>query len=409
MIPKDWKKSPISQICELIVDCVNKTAPVLDNETPYRMVRTSNIRNGRLRLDNAKHVNLETYEKWTRRAKVIQEDILLTREAPVGEIAIINREKNLFLGQRIMQYRPDRRKVNPKFLYYSFLSDDLQKQFNYHGDIGSTVSHIRVGDCSNFIMSIPPLPEQNKIAEVLVTWDEAIDLLEKLITAKHKLKQGLMQQLLTGKKHFQGFETYNWKSKILIEITEILVSPVDKLTVDGEKPVRLCNYTDVYKNNRITRSIAFMQATATEKEIAKFIIKKGDVIITKDSESPKDIAIPAYVSEDLDGVICGYHLAILRPIENAVDGEYLGYLLATSEVRYYFFRLANGATRFGLSVSSIENARFNLPSIPEQIKIVYLLSSVDNEISLLEKQLAAYKQQKRGLMQQLLTGKKRLN
>jgi len=73
----------------------------------------------------------------------------------------------------------------------------------------------------------------------------------------------------------------------------------------------LCNYTDVYYNNRITKSLTFMKATAKKSEIEKYTLKQGDVIITKDSETPGDIAIPSYVAEPLNGVVCGYHLAIL--------------------------------------------------------------------------------------------------
>jgi type I restriction enzyme, S subunit len=235
MIPKDWEKLRISEVCELIVDCVNKTATTVDVETPYRMVRTSNIRDGKLKLDNARYVDRETYDKWTRRAKVIQGDILLTREAPIGEAAIINEETNLFLGQRIMQYRSDRKKLNPRFLYQSFLSEDLQKQFNYHGDIGSTVSHIRVGDCSNFTLLLPPLLEQCRIAEVLGVWDESIDLLERLIGRTRSRKQGLMQQLLTGKKRFKEFEGSDWKSYSFSEIVKLRSKKFDPKTSSESK------------------------------------------------------------------------------------------------------------------------------------------------------------------------------
>ncbi|MCK4502419.1 MAG: restriction endonuclease subunit S, partial [Desulfuromonadales bacterium] len=166
--------------------------------------------------------------------------------------------------------------------------------------------------------------------------------------------------------------------------------------------------TDVYYNSRITKKLNFMQATATEREILKFTLKKGDVVITKDSETPGDIAVPAYVSENLGGVVCGYHLAILRPLEGRVDGEYLSYLLSLPKTRYYFFTLATGATRFGLSVGGIGKAHFKLPAIDEQQKIASVLSAADREIEVLQQELDNLKQQKRALMQQLLTGKRRV-
>ena len=101
------------------------------------------------------------------------------------------------------------------------------------------------------------------------------------------------------------------------------VSPVDKKTVDGELPVKLCNYTDVYYNrNAIGSEIDFMAATAKPLEVEKFSIIEGDVIITKDSETPDDIGVPSYVKETIDNLLCGYHLAILRPNKKTI-GKYV--------------------------------------------------------------------------------------
>lgn len=262
-------------------------------------------------------------------------------------------------------------------------------------------------ELSSLPVVLPPFLEQQKIAQILSTWDKAIEKLESLITAKQKCKKALMQKLLIGKKRFPGFNG-KWKNLHLIDVSQILVSPVDKKTIKDEKPILLCNYTDVYYNLRITRDLQFMRATATEREISRFKLREGDVIITKDSETPGDIAIPAFVSEDLGEVVCGYHLAILRPKKGELDGEFLNYLLSMPKTRYYFFTLATGATRFGLSVGGIEKAHFHLPPIEEQQKIASVLSTVDNEIQIHQKQLATLKEQKKGLMQQLLTGKKRV-
>ncbi len=141
---------------------------------------------------------------------------------------------------------------------------------------------------------------------------------------------------------------------------------------------------------------------------SQYQLKKGDVIITKDSETPGDIAIPALVSEDLNGVVCGYHLAIIRPKGKSVDGAFLNYLFSMQKTRYYFFTLANGATRFGLSVGGINKAHFKIPCRNEQQKIAAVLFIADQEIEALQKKLEHLKQEKKALMQQLLTGKRRV-
>ncbi|MEP1215113.1 MAG: restriction endonuclease subunit S [Marinobacter sp.] len=181
-----WPRAIISDVCDLIVDCVNKTAPRVDHETPYKMIRTPNVRHGLIDLTDCRFVERETYEKWTRRAKVERGDVLLTREAPMGEVGLVDFDDTVFLGQRIMQYRADKTVLHPRFLLYSFLSTDLQNQFRMHDGTGSVVSHIRVPDCSKFELKLPPLSEQNRIVNILGSLDDKIQL-------NHQINQTLEQ------------------------------------------------------------------------------------------------------------------------------------------------------------------------------------------------------------------------
>lgn len=177
-----WPRVKIAELCELIVDCVNKTAPSVDYETPYKMIRTPNIKVGRINLTGCRYVEKETFEKWTRRATVDKYDVLLTREAPMGEVGYVDFTDTVFLGQRIMQYRADPQKLDSAYLLYSFLSPDLQYQFRRHDSTGSIVSHIRVPDCSEFEISLPSLDEQRKIASVLRNIDAKIALNNRINT-----------------------------------------------------------------------------------------------------------------------------------------------------------------------------------------------------------------------------------
>jgi type I restriction enzyme S subunit len=190
----NWKRKKVSDICELIVDCVNKTAPTVQEKTPYRMIRTTNIRNGRLDLSETKSVTKETFDIWTRRAKVKKGDILLTREAPLGEIGLVRDDDSIFLGQRIMQYRADSSKVVPLFLYYSFLGYDAQSQIRQFGGIGSTVEHIRVPDCSEIEINTPTIEDQTVIAETLSSLDEKIELNRKQNRTLEAIAQALFKR-----------------------------------------------------------------------------------------------------------------------------------------------------------------------------------------------------------------------
>src|ERR1017187_8622662 len=110
----------------------------------------------------------------------------------------------------------------------------------------------------------------------------------------------------------------HWEVKRLKQACHVFPSNVDKKSHDGETSVNLCNYTDVYYNDTITADMEFMAATASTDQIAKFTLRAGDTIITKDSETADDIAIGAYVPADLPGVICGYHLSMVRPLEGTI-------------------------------------------------------------------------------------------
>jgi len=198
-----------------------------------------------------------------------------------------------------------------------------------------------------------------------------------------------------------------WRSSQLDEVADVILSNVDKKSYDDQIPVRLCNYTDVYYNDKIINGLDFMEATATDREVERFRIHPGDVLITKDSETPDDIAVPALVEDEFDDVLCGYHLAILRPDSTAVSGAYLSFLLGLHWVRHYFFTLANGVTRYGLTSDAIRKAVLPFPPLPEQKKIAEILTTWDDAIATVSKLIESKRALKKGLMQQLLTGKRR--
>ena len=158
----------------------------------------------------------------------------------------------------------------------------------------------------------------------------------------------------------------NWEAKPLRSAVDYVVSNVDKVPDHDEFPIRLCNYTDVYNNEFITPALDFMQATASEAEIAKFGIAVDDVIITKDSESWDDIGVPALVRETADDLVCGYHLALLRPLKQKMDGAFLFRCLQAKPVRVQLELAANGVTRFGIPKSEIGTMRLPVPPLPQQ-------------------------------------------
>lgn len=194
-----------------------------------------------------------------------------------------------------------------------------------------------------------------------------------------------------------------WRTEPLGNIAEIRPSNVDKKSNPGEQPVRLCNYLDVYTRDYITEDIPFMEATATTAEIQRFLVERGDVLVTKDSETPDDIGISAVVVDDIANLVCGYHLALLKPNSELVDSVYLAKQLASAESARYFGRLANGSTRYGLSYGSIAATPIRLAPPDQQRRIAEILTTIDEAIEQTEALIAKAQQIKAGLMHDLFT------
>jgi len=172
----------------------------------------------------------------------------------------------------------------------------------------------------------------------------------------------------------------HWGVRRLRTIVDMRVSTVDKLSVAGEVPVRLCNYVDVYKHDLINNAIAFMEATATPAEIERFRLRAGDVLITKDSETWNDIGVPAFVEQTAEDVVCGYHLALLRSQPRQVLGGYLLRATQSQPIAQQLHIEANGVTRYGLTHEAINSVLLPLPPLSEQTDIVRFLNHADRRI-----------------------------
>ena len=193
----------------------------------------------------------------------------------------------------------------------------------------------------------------------------------------------------------------NWPTCKLRDLADVRVSNVDKKSYAAEQPIKLCNYMDVYANDYVTSALDFMPATASRSEIERFGLHAEDVVITKDSETPDDIGVPAVIVEDIDGLVCGYHLALIRP-KASLHPTFLAKQLASSPTIKYFAANATGSTRFGLAIGTIEKLVVPTPPIAEQSKIAEVLSTADRAIEQTEALIAKQERIKTGLMQDLL-------
>lgn len=172
------------------------------------------------------------------------------------------------------------------------------------------------------------------------------------------------------------------------DIANVEISGIDKKTKEGESAVRLCNFTDVYYNWAITKNMyeGLMQASASESDIETFSLCRGQVAITKDSETRDDIGVATYIADDFEDVVLGYHCALITPRtdipeEEKIYGKYLNALLHTKYAQKYFSNNATGSgQRYTLSKEAIDDMPVYLPSYKEQVRIGDYLSDIDKKI-----------------------------
>ena len=209
--------------------------------------------------------------------------------------------------------------------------------------------------------------------------------------------------------HLNWIETLpgSWEARPLRTASDYAVSNVDKITADNEVPVRLCNYSDVYHNEIINLGADFMRATATAEEIEKFRLEVGDVLITKDSESWNDIGVPALVKETAPDLLCGYHLALLRPRGTQLAGAFLFRCLQAHPIRIQLELAANGVTRFGLPKSSIGGVVLPIPPLSQQRAIADYLdretARLDRLVAEKERVLRLFAEKRRALITRAVT------
>ena len=177
----------------------------------------------------------------------------------------------------------------------------------------------------------------------------------------------------------------------LKHVASVRVSNVDKKSHVGERSVRLCNYTDVYYGNILTSSgNEYMKATASTEQCEQFRLLPGDTVLTKDSETADDIGVSAYIAESAPDFICGYHLAVVRPIKSVIDPKFLFWVLRSLPVRGQMTTSATGVTRFGLRTEALTGVSFDLPSLAEQRRIADFL---DDQVARLDRAIELRRRQ----------------
>ena len=286
-MPTCPKVTRLKYICELIVDCEHKTAPT--QETGYPLIRTPNIGLGHLILNGVNRVSEEIYQEWSRRTIPQAEDLILAREAPVGNVAIIPKNMKVCLGQRTVLIRPDKNKTCSTFLVYLMLGDDTQARL-LERSTGSTVHHLNMTDIRNLeLPALPPIPIQRKIADFL---DRKTEQIDELIRIKERRMELLQEQRTTliNQAVTKGLAPnvemkpsgMEWVGKIpahwKIINTKYLFRLVTEPAPKNNDYELLSIYTDIGVKPRKELEERGNRATTTD---GYWLVKKGDFIVNK--------------------------------------------------------------------------------------------------------------------------------
>ena len=409
MVPKGWERKALDEISD-VIDCKHRTPKYVKNGIP--LVSPGTIKWGAIDLESpTKRVTAEEYESLMDHCTVEYGDLVLSRNQSVGIASFVDSDKPFVLGQDTVLVKP--KGSDPRFLFYNLQSTDTQKTiFKLAG--GSTFSRINLGDIRKLKAIYPPFAEQQKIAKILSTWDKAISTTERLIENSTQQKKALMQQLLTGKKRLldesgKRFEG-EWKVVKLQSVLDLMRSGLSrKLENDnvGIAVIRSNNMGSKYTNN-VDLKYWYLD-DPQGANVSNYILDDGDLLVNF-INSLSQIGKACIYRKNLDvDAIYTTNILRIKPNTDKVDPIYLYLLTQTANYDSYITSITKPAVnQASFTTKEFGNLEFNLPSLKEQQKIATVLINADKEIELLEQQLADLQQEKKALMQVLLTGKVRV-
>ena len=400
MIPKGWSSQKLSSVAS-IIDCKHRTPEYVKSGIP--LVSPGTIKWGALDLISpVKRVTEEEYRSLMDHCVVEQGDLVMSRNQSVGVVSYVDSKKPFVLGQDTVLIKAIH--ADWRFIYYTLQSDLVQRQIAKSAG-GSTFSRINLSDIRALNIKTPAICEQDKMSQILTAWDKAISVTESLLANSQQQKKALMQQLLTGNKRlldengvrFSG----EWKITKLIQMGKVVSggTPDTNMAMYWEGDILWLTPTDV------TALTGRFVSNTSRKITPAGLLNSSAVLLPKGSLMVCTRATIGALAISTSEICTNQGFKNIIPNEG-FNIEFIYYLLQmnTNEM----IKKSSGSTFLELSKKDFETLSFSCPFIKEQQKIAAVLSAADTEISTLEKKLACLKDEKKALMQQLLTGKRRV-
>ena len=406
VIPEDWE---VKTICDGIAEVKSgKRLPmgyyVSDTKSEHPYIRVIDMMVGGIDTSDIKYVPNEAYPPISN-YRIFVDDIFISVAGTLGLVGKIPKELD---GANLTENanRLTRINCNRDYLMYYLLSPLIQNVILSEQTIGAQPK-LALNRIRNFQIGLPPtIQEQTAIATALSDTDALITALDKKIAKKQQIKQGAMQQLLTGKKRLPGFSG-KWVEKKLGAIGKTYGGLTGKTKDDfGNGDSYYITFLNILNNPVInTDLIERVRIKSTEHQNKAL---KNDLFFNTSSETPEEVGICSVLLNDIENLYLNSFCFGYRINDNEVHGLFLSYLFRSKQGRELMTSLAQGATRYNLSKSLFNQSLIKMPATKtEQTAIAQILTDMDNEIAQLEKERDKYKELKAGMMQVLLTGKVR--
>lgn len=396
-----WETYKLKQLCSEIVDCVNKTAPTSDVPTPYKMLRTSDIRDGKINLENLNCVTKEVYEKWTRRGKLQKGDVIFTREAPLGEVGLVREEKNYFLGQRLVLFRANNKMCDGRFLMYSLLWHD-NKQAIISKGVGSTVAHLRVPECENIEIKVPDLDVQHRIADILSAYDDLIENNQKQIKLLEEAAQRLYKEWFVDL-NFPGHENTKIVDGVPEGWSKSTVSEVSAVLRRGISPKYNEKARGIVINQKCIRQtiVSYDEARTQEKKYpAELEMMESDIVIC--STGAGTLGRVGQIFEAKGNATLDSHVTLIRANEK-IGQQSLFWSLKMKQD--YLMNAGKGSTnQLELSRETIGSCEILIPErkIAEQVEKNFV--AIHNKMKECSMQIARLREARDLLLPKLMSG-----
>ena len=405
-IPLDWDATSIDKLCTLKarIGWQGLTTGEYLLQGDYILITGTDFKDGYIDWKNCCYVSKWRYDQ-DNNIQIKEGDVLISKDGTIGKVAFLNSIPGPgTLNSGVFIVRPKQGDiVNQAYLSWIFKSIWF-KSFIDQLTAGSTINHLYQKDFVKFQLVYPKdKSEQTRIATALSNIDALISELGRLIEKKHAIKQGAMQQLLTGKKRLKGFSEL-WTQKKLGEDATILRGgsprPIEDYITDSQNGLNWIKIGDVKPEDRYLRKTA--EKIKKEGLSKTRQVKKGDFILSNSMSFGRPYIL------DIDGCIHDGWL-VIQDYQEAYDMQFLYYILCSDAIMNQYVSMAAGSSVQNLNKEKVANVLLYVPtSLQEQSAIASVLSSMDEEISALEAKRKKYTAIKQGMMQQLLTGKIRL-